>query len=320
MFLPDPQRRGEIDFVFAKALAYDRRLWIIVALASAGFAVQVLLSPWLPLGALVAGAALLLAASLLAVVKGFSNIPDRLPGRREWRGADRKQLENIVAMGAKSRAWDQSLVDVTCVSGAVTLLGVLAAIVGGALLLATFVSHWLAAAWVLDAGVLLLPHWITGVRRVLTNDPLVIQVRGLLDIMDYHAVIGAPGEELLPQMQVRSGADGEIPCDVKLICRIPDLGDDFLGVQTQVVLNHVQGKSYPYLYCVLVARRPMGMLGKLHAPAPPKMVIEPNTEDDVDIIVIRNLTTKTSGYHTNPARSRAIFAAALGEARRLQKT
>ena len=319
MFFPDPQRNGEIDFVFAKKFSYRRRLEVIVVLAAAGFAVQVLLSEWLPVGSLALGALMLLIASLLATVKGFGNVPDRLPGKREWRGADRAQLESIIEMGAKSRAWDQSLVDITCSTGVAALIGMAAAVAMVAVLLRNWGSVWLATAWVVDAGVLLLPHWITGVRTVLTNDPLVIKVRTLLAIMDTHKLVAMDGEECVPQMQVRTGKDGEIPCDVKLVVRMRALGDDFLGVQTQVVLNRVQGKDFVYMYCVLVAREPMGMLGKLKAPPPRGLLFEPNHEDDVDILVIRNVTTKKTGYHTNPARCRLIFTTALAEARGLRE-
>ena len=166
---------------------------------------------------------------------------------------------------------------------------------------------------------LLGPHWVTGVRRILTNDPLVVKIRHLLAIMDFWQQVRVEGEEMIPQMQVRSGRDGEIPCDAKLILRIPAVGDDFLGLQTQVVLNRVQGRDYPYLYCVLVAREPLELHRRLRPDPPGGVLAEPKTEDDVDILVIRNRTSKTSGYHTNPAKCRTIFACALAEARKLPR-
>jgi hypothetical protein len=47
------------------------------------------------------------------------------------------------------------------------------------------------------------------------------------------------------------------------------------------------------------------------------MLAEAKKEGDAEILVVRNRTTKTGGYHTKPQRSRAIFAYALKEARRL---
>ena len=167
MLLPDPQRRGEIHFSLAKSLPYRRRLAIIAALLAAGLAVQALLSLW-------AGAALLLAASLLAVVRGYRNVPEGFYGRREWRGADRRQLEQILTLDRKSRQWDQSALDITCPTGAAAFIGIGGLIAGAAYLLWTDGQRWLATAVVLDAAVLLGPQWVTGVRRILTNDPLTV--------------------------------------------------------------------------------------------------------------------------------------------------
>ena len=115
---------------------------------------------------------------------------------------------------------------------------------------------------------------------------------------------------MLPQMQVRTSGQGEMPCDAKLVLRLDALGDAFLGLQVQVVLNNVQGSDYPYLYCVLVARPQLHILEPNAIATPPKgIVVEPKHQeaDNVDIVVIRQETTKTKGYHTQPADCAAIF-------------
>jgi hypothetical protein len=312
MLLPDARRRGEIHFVIARSLPYGARLGAIVALLFAGLALQ--LYAYLAIGAV-----LLLAGSLLGIVKGYSNIPSAMGNQREWRGGDRKQLENILTLARKSRKWDQSLLDVTCGLGLFALL----AIAGGTGWLAFRLwdagNEWLAIACMVDAAVLLVPHWITGVRRILTNAPLVVKVQELLRVMDLWEAGPHAGESMLPQMQVRRGSDGEVPCDAKLVLRIEALGDAFLGVQTQVVLNNVQGRDYPYLYCVLVARPELGMLGKTFERPPKGIIAEPKQaeQDNVEIMVIRQVTSRTKGYHTPPAACAAIFSYSLQEARKL---
>ncbi|HUU59452.1 MAG TPA: hypothetical protein VMZ50_07915, partial [Phycisphaerae bacterium] len=310
------------QFVLARSLPYDRRLLIVLGLLVLGFAAQMLLSTppsVAPLG-LILGAALLLAATLLTIVRGFSNIPEGLRGQREWRGATREQLHSVLRIARKSKRWDQSAVDITCATGIVSLIGVVAAVAAVAYLLWRSDEEWLARAWVLDAAVLLLPHWVTGVRRVLTNDPLTLKVRNLLVILDTWQARAGEGEVMTPQMEVRSGEKGEMPTDAKLVLRWERLGDAFLGLQVQVVLNRVQGSDYPYLYCVLVARPEMNMLEKL-APRPSaNIVVEGKRDGEVDILVIRNRTTKTSGYHTPPAVGLAIFHYAWALGRELLET
>ena len=113
---------------------------------------------------------------------------------------------------------------------------------------------------------------------------------------------------------------GQMPCGVKLQFRLPSLGPDFLGLQVQVNLNNVQGSDYPYLYCVLVARPELKMLERLSAPPIiEKIVVEAQRKDDVHVLVVRQETTKTSGYHTKPADCRTIFLYALDLCRLLEK-
>jgi hypothetical protein len=316
MFLPEPQRRGEIQFIFAKSLPYHRRLAIVLGLLAAGFLLQALV----PYGfALVAGAAFLLAATLLAVVAGFSNAPDEVTGAEEWRGATLEQLQRVLTIARKSRHWDQSALDITCATGGTVFVAVLA--VSSLLVLLLWNNHQerLAIAVGLDVGVLVLPHWMTGVRRILTNDPLTVKINLFVSLIDLWEPDRREDETIHPQMQVRRCRGGEIPCDAKLVLRFAGLGEAFLGLQVQVVLNRVEGSDYPYLYCVLVARPSLGMLDRVER-APIKSIVteaDRKEADNVDVLVVRQKTTKTSGYHTGAAACRDIFLFALGLCRQL---
>ena len=283
-------------------------------LLAVGFAVQVL-------GSLAIGAAMLFVASMLAVVRGFSNVPEQLGRSAEWRGAGREQLEQILRIAEKGRRWDQSCLDITCGAGLVGLaiVGVFVACL--TCILISSRQERLALACVLDSVVLLLPHWITGVRRILTNDPLTIKVNLLLAILRCWESGRRDGETIHPQMQVLLSPKGEMPNDAKLLLRFEKLGDAFLGLQVQVTANRVQGRDYPYLYCVLVARPGLRMLELLDPEPPSNIVAEPDRkpEENIEILVIRQRTTKKSGYHTNPAACQAIFLYALELCRKLEQ-
>jgi len=178
-------------------------------------------------------------------------------------------------------------------------------------------QDWLMKVWIADAAVLVLPHWFSGIRRILKNDPLVIKVENLLAIIDLWENVRQDGEVLTVQMEVCTGKSGEIPKDAKLILRPGGADDTFLGLQVQVTINNVQGKDYPYLYCVLVARHEFGLLDRLDLDPPTKIIAEPKREEQVDIVVIRQHTTKQSGYHTKRSACARIFTYALTETRRL---
>jgi hypothetical protein len=66
---------------------------------------------------------------------------------------------------------------------------------------------------------------------------------------------------------------------------------------------------------VAVAKPEMGLLEK-PVPIPPrKIVIEPKHQGEMDVLVIRQETTKNSGYHTKDKAASYIFAYALEVAR-----
>jgi hypothetical protein len=112
----------------------------------------------------------------------------------------------------------------------------------------------------------------------------------------------------------------------------------------------VQGKDYPYLYCVLIAKKDLGLLdgyrnfikepssftdeisgvifklpilseigdiigAKLAASS--RFVYEMNSDNEVDVLVIRQHTTRNSGYFTNTAAAGQIVFSAINLAEKL---
>jgi hypothetical protein len=318
MLLPDPQRRGEIHFWFVRTLSYEVRFHAILVLLTAGLVTQTVSLRYEAYAGVLLGAAFLLAATALSLVKGYTNKPSQMRGAREWRSADAEHLARIIRISRKARSWDQSFLDITCWLGCAGLLAVLAMVGFGFLFLLTMGQDVLAQIWLLDACILLPPHWITGVRRVLTNDPLTIKARMLLEVINTWQPSAQPGEKAVPQMEVLNTPEGQIPQDAKLVLQMDGLGESFLGVQVQVVLNNVQGADYPYLYCVLVARPDLKIHEQLQPDPPLEIVAEAEQQDDVDILIIRQHTTKTSGYHTDSHAAKCIFGYALSQARHLR--
>lgn len=340
MLLPDPQRRGEIHFVFAKSMAYGTRMTLIIMFLLSGFATQLLLLDRIPELAVLIGAALLFVASMFGIVKGYTNNPGNLGTKREWRAGDKEQLLKIIDVSAKSKSWDHSVIDITCGTGC--LVGMTIAVIISLLVMGLFAAgnEWLAIAVGTDAAVLLFPSWVTGVRRILTNAPLTIKVQNLLHVYSVWEASKRDDEKMMVQMEVVKSEQGEMPTDAKLILQMPALGESFFGVQTQVVLNNVQGADFPYMYCVLVAKADIGMKGKLGAvqsdadrllEAESKLLgffskkplgihTEWMKDGGMDILVIRQATTKETGYHTDPVVEATIFDFARQQARKLSAT
>jgi hypothetical protein len=292
-----------------------------------------------PALAVLVGAMLLLVSSMFGLVKGYTNNPGDLGGKREWRAGDKDQLSKIIDISVKSKSWDQSVIDITCGAGCVVGMGV--TVLFGILVMGLFGSgyEWLAIAVAADSAVLLFPHWVTGVRRILVNAPLTIKAQNLIHVYSVWDASKKGDEKMMVQMEVVKGEKGEMPTDAKLILQMPAVGESFFGVQTQVVLNNVEGADFPYMYCVLVAKTGLGMKDKLKSVQadadrmlevelkplgffsrkPLGIYTEWKKDAEMDILVIRQATTKETGYHTDPAAETRIFNFARQQAARLLK-
>jgi hypothetical protein len=323
MWLPAVERRGDIHFWFGKSLPYRRRLILAFALMGAGLALQVALLAG-PLW--VTGVPLTLAGAALLLAKGYRNTPDMTGPAEAWRSARRLEVERILEINRKQKSWDADAVDITnprgmggflAVAGAFTLVTVIASnaesLFGGGLAGA----QRLVIALGTNFAVMLAPFWFTGVRSILRNDKLVNKADLLLEVEKAFTRLKRDGEEFELQMQVAptDGQTDRLPLDVKATIRFKDAPAAFLGLQMQISINSVQGRDFPYFYCVLVAKEEFGALRV--GPPPKGIEVEPGHDAGVQVVVMRQATTKNAGYHTDPEAARRILAFALGEARRV---
>ena len=308
--LPEPQRRGEIKFKIAKSLPYDVRIAMIAGFLVVGAALQFLFpgSWWIGLPFLGAG-------TLLSLIRGYDNKLRSAPTHKEWTRVTRQQFDHVLGLNEKSKAWDQTFIDITCARGCLTFLVIAGLTAWGYYLLLGWDEPGLADMWVADVAVLVVPHWIVGIRSILKNAPLIIKIQNLLSIADAVPPLSKDGEELQYMLEIGETSAGKTPVDAKMVLCFHQGSSDFLGLQLQLAINNVQGTDFPYFYCVLVARPPFGLLQKWRSRLLPDVTVEKSHEGEVDIVVIRQTTTKTSGYHTKPATVRTLFLYALAEAR-----
>lgn len=328
MWLPAAERTGEIHFRFARSLPYRRRLQVAFGLMFAGLAVQIAL---LGGGSWALGLPLSLVGVALLIVAGYRNSEETTGPAESWRSARRVEVGRILEISRKQRRWDQDAVDITNGTGFMALLGVVMVLAlvtvivpelemvgngtapGGAPDWLPRLRYMLLA----DFAIMLLPFWFTGTRSVLKNNKLVNKAKLLLAIDEDFARLKRDGEVFDFQLQtVPTGEkSGHMPVDVKAAIRFPGGPPEFLGLQMQVAINSVEGSDYPYFYCVLVAKTGFGKLRV--APPPRGLVVEPSTETDVQVVVIRQQTTKKSGYHTDQEAARRILGFSLEQARGL---
>jgi hypothetical protein len=297
MILPRDEDRGIVVFWVLPSLAYRLRLITSLTLIAAGCLIQLVTQSLLP------GLWLLAVGNLLLLVKGYDN---RVNAKgfdldAQWEPVEFERLEQLETLHKKMRRWDRSALDLTNRLGFVVLLLVAVPI--------TLTALWFPGApriLAIDAAVLLIPHWITGTRSILTLPKLMVQIRATREVLDADA--DALRRHKLVPLMLLSGGDARIPTDVKFRVDLADRHKDFLGLYGQVSINDVQGTSYPYFYVVLVTRKGFG-LGRIHRTyrPPPNLVAEFDIKGEVEVLVIRQRTTKNSGYHTSSGTAREIF-------------
>ncbi len=307
MILPQAQDRDIVVFHVWPSLAYRKRLISGFALMGVGVLVQLVTASFLPGGLLIA------VGNLLLLVRGYDNRVDSatFDPAAEWERVDFQRLDDLEELHRKMRRWDTSALDVSNVLGAVLFI-VLTVALGALTVIVWSVGHPLYIL-LLDAMILLLPHWITGTRRILVQPRLMVRVNTVREVLKGQ-------DEALADHQVHLLMllrGGTIPDDLKFRVDIKDRDKDFLGLYGQVVLNEVQGKSYPYFYVVLVARRGYGLEATGKGVFRPGVTTEFKVQDQVEVFVIRQKTTKTSGYHTKPGDALLILGDGLGLAERI---
>jgi hypothetical protein len=286
--LPARDERGVIVFKVWPSLAYETRMGVAFALIAAGLLMQFLS------GTFFIGGIVLAAGNLLLLVRGYDNRVDfgRFDPGADWERAEPAKLDELQRLDRKIRAWDVSLLDATNAGGAVILV-----VLGGFLGLVAWTARGMVQILALDGLVLLLPHWITGVRSILVLPNLMIKVRTLQTAL--RSMKNALEEHEVNLMILLRGGDAKVPEDLKIKVDIKGQHADFLGLYGQVVINEVKGSSYPYFYTVLVAREGYGMRDAYERYQPPsRITTEFKRQDKVEVLVIRQTTTKTSGYHT----------------------
>ncbi len=309
VFIPAKDRREGLTFFVFPSLPYGRRLGAAFFLFFAGLALQLFA------GRALFGAPFVMAASLLLLMRGFHNRPRETVAARDedWEsvGLDRfKQVKSLVGDAVR---WDKDFLDITCWRGVAGFLLFQLHVFFGWRYLVREGFTPLDVVFLIDAELMLAPQWFTGLRRIWKPDELLIKTECLVEAALLVRKLRGPREyNVQPMMQMARGESGRYPVDAKLLVVPEDKPEEFIGLQIQVSLNNVQGTYFPYLYCVLLARKGFGLEAKTGAPrSSGGIIIEfSGGDDEVEIMVLR-ATTEAGGFHTRPRKRASIVMEAL---------
>ncbi|MHC4133973.1 MAG: hypothetical protein ACYTDU_03395 [Planctomycetota bacterium] len=301
-----------LQFSLLKGLSYRRRLLIVALVAAAGLVLQVVfLSFW-------AGLPFLLAAVICSWVVGFDNKLDKRRFHHDvaWETAPFDRVATILRLDRAGQRWDFSLLDISNPTGCgIFLAGFLGAVL---LVFLAAAEAGKSAAMIVggDMVLLILGQWFSGMRSRFRQADLVIKAEHVLAVMRTMREEVEKEGELRVQLRMGGKSEQRAPSDLKLSIRYPEAPAHFLGVQAQIVLNRVQGRPYPYFYAVVLARQGHDLLAAARRVELPRgVILETKSQKDVDVAIVRQHTTRTSGYHTKPNVSCRILRTALEIAR-----
>ncbi len=301
MILCRREDRAVVVFLFWQSLPYGTRFLLSFALIAVGLGIQLTML-WF-----MAGFVVIAAGNLLLLVRGYDNRVDfgAFDPATEWTRINIGKLDELHELDRKIREWDVSAVDVTNNLGA-ALFVLFAAGLGAA----AYLSRGLLQILVLDAIILFLPHWLTGIRSILIRPKIITKVSFIKELLE--EARSELNDHRVDLMALLQGERAKIPEDLKFKIDINNRHEDFLGLYGQVVINEVQGSSYPYFYVVLLARRGYGLREVYERfRTPEKVTKEFKVQDEVELIVIRQRTTKKSGFHTKSQDASRIFREGL---------
>lgn len=333
-----PEREGKYEVRFLiGGLDYRVRLAVITACLVLGLMVQVLISVWV-------GWVLVLAGALLGASRGIRNKP-RLRGKRRWEQVTLDEFQGVLDTAERSRQWARSPFNLASGLGILTFAATVYVVLlvgaslagsgqfrphGPLIMLGDLLDGKATSAqwmWLLDAAALAVPIWLSGFRTAWKPEELLIKVKCLQEAEQCIRGLSPSGLTVIPQMEVsvtrqasskkkrglaKPEQELQLPRDARLQVRFDEAPEEFLGLQIQLSINRVQRTAYPYLYCVLLARQGFGLRQRLGSVSRVgEEVVEYSIEDDVEVVVYRQYTTRQKGYHTNYRARLRIVSGAL---------
>lgn len=307
---PPETRQDAVRFHFGKSLSYRDRINLMLLLVLIGFVLQIwLLMAW-------PGVPFMVAAAALGLVKGYDSrirtkafVPDM-----EWSETTLEKLAEIEELRKRSAKWDRNAVDITNAWGCFLFIVVMGIGLFGALLVSAIANDVSVLTILMtDLIIFVVPFWFSGFRLTLKQHVLEIKGKLVRDLAAYYETIRGEREEFRVSMRLARDKGSEtMPVDVRfgIVTNPPKPG--LYGLQAQININMVQGNKYPYFYCVLVGKKGFGMqryIDKIELPK--KVILEYSEDAEAEVLVIRQETTKTSGYHTDLKACQRILQASV---------
>jgi hypothetical protein len=304
--LPGSNKQGIVVFKVCKSLHYNTRLLISFGLIIVGFILQYGLYTILP------GIVFIFLGNLFLLPSGYTNRVNlgQFDPETDWERVDKHKLDELLDLDRKIRRWDLSTIDISNTLGGIIFLILL--VTGGIIGTTAFETHnKTLQILTLDAAVLLLPYWVTGLRSIFTVPKLTMKIKLVNTLLA--KVTTQLSAHRVNYYLLLKGKEKKIPQDIKFKVDIANQHRDFLGFYGQITINSINSSVFPYFYVVLVAKKNFGLHSLYQSYSPHKNYVkEFKNQKDVEVLVVRqNTDVVRNGYWTKDKQVQAIFLEGL---------
>ncbi len=242
-----------------------------------------------------AGLPFIIACLILNLLKGIS-IKRVRAGKLKWQEVTPDRIGQVLAHCKKIKKFRSS--DAGCFIVALFFI-VIGFAFGVPLLTAIASLPFSLTAATINAVILFAGLAFSGRKSAWMPHALDIKAEIVQRMLGSTIVKGDPDLQPVPYLEIGEHKGGTFPNNTRFLIRFKDAPKDFIGLQGQISINTVKSKPYPYFYVVLVAKHEFKLFERFGKHSLNKLVIERKKTSEVDVIVIRQHTTKTSGYYTN---------------------
>jgi len=324
-----------VEYKLCKAMPYSTRVTVSLVLFAVGVSIQLLCAWWW-------GLPFVFFAILMHLCDGVTNMPDAVHFGK-WENVTLEEFTRVRNTFEKLTEWGgKDRYSLTSCLGCLLFLFLLGgvAVIGGVALV-TVEDQNSFFAILSDGGLALFLLFVTGRRHAWEPDGLKLKLDPLINACTYLAKRKDIRFKVTPMLEMSGKGKKQLPRDCKMMVKLSDAPDDFMGIQVQTSLNSVQGTNYPYMYCVLLAKPGSGLIDRVspflkdgneqfgffsdandkknpdrHKQRFHDAVIETESEKDVELVVVRQKTFG-KGYHTDDDGQLRVVQTALELARRV---
>ncbi len=265
------------------------RMFFSVLLVAVGFLVQ------LTTKNILAGLPFIIFCAVFNMLRGIS-IKRIVPKKLTWQEVTPAKIDDVISQCSKITRFRSS--NTGCI--VIVVLLIFGFSFGAPVIFSLLSSTPFAlVTTIINALILFAAMGLSGRKSAWIPHALDIKAKIVQRMLASPVFKNDPGVTVVPYIELGEEGAGTFPNDVRFLLKFKDAPDDLIGLQAQISINTVKGRPYPYFYVVLIAKHGFNLFKKFTGKEPDKLVIEQKRTGEVDVVVIRQRTTKTSGYHTD---------------------